>query len=96
LIAETGDVYLLAWYTTTTAAADRMYQQLEDTEKAEAYKEEVKLEIVNSAGSVKLLELQIDKEAKGELIAMDNMSMNYTEAYTQFILNNYLYVVAAN
>ena len=94
LIIESGDTALLTWYEAKTDGFDLMKNQIRDTEAAEAYKEEVKLELANSKGTIKLLELQLEKEASGELTVMDNVSMQYTADYNQFILNNYMYVVA--
>jgi len=95
LIADTGDMALLGWYIIKTDGYDLMMKQINDTKVAEEYKEEVKLEIVNSEGSIKLLKLQMEEEANQKLIVMDDISMQYTESYQKFILNNYMYVVAA-
>jgi len=94
LIVEAGDIALLEWYTAKTEGYDLMIQQNKDTDQTENYRDEVKLELVNSAGAIKLLELQLEKETDGTLTVMDNVSMQYTAEYAQFILNNYMYVVA--
>jgi len=95
LIAETGDAALLTWYEAKITGYDEMVKANADTDVAEAYKEEVKLELVTNAnGSLKLLELQLEKEAKGELTVMDLVSMQYTADYNTFVLANYMYVVA--
>ena len=94
LIIESGDTALLAWYEAKTDGYDLMIQQNKDTETALAYKETVKTEIITSQGAVKLLEIQLEQEANGTLAVMDNVSMEYTEAYNTFILNNYIYVIA--
>lgn len=94
MIIETGDTALLEWYKAKTATFDLRMKQMRDTETAEKYKEEVKLELVNSTGTVKLFELQLEQEVAGTLSVMDNVSMRYTEDYNQFVLNNYMYVIA--
>jgi hypothetical protein len=93
LIAETGDTALLEWYKAKTGAFDTMMQQNRDNKTAEAYKEEVMLELISSTGTVKLLELHLEQEAAG-LTVIDLVSMQYTDAYRLFILSNYIYVVA--
>ena len=94
MIVESGDTALLTWYNAKMEIYDTMRTQTSDTEKALTYKEAVETEILTSAGTIKLLELQLEKEASGELTAMDNITIQYTEAYYNFILNNYVYVVA--
>lgn len=94
LILETGDTALLEWYKAKSEAFDTMMNQNRDNQTAEAYKNEVKLELVNSKGTIDLLTLQLEKEVSGQLNVMDNVSMKYTEAYKQFVLNNYIYVIA--
>jgi len=91
LIAESGDVALLTWYEAKTTGYDAMVQQNNDTEAALAYKEEVKLELVNNVnGSVKLLELQLEQKVSGT----DAGTLKYTDVYAEFVINNYMYVVA--
>ena len=91
LIIESGDMALLTWYEAKTTGYDAMVQQKRDTEAANAYKEEVKLELVNNVnGSIKLLELQLEQKINGTNVD----TLDYTEAYEEFIINNYIYVVA--
>ncbi len=91
LIAESGDIALLTWYEVKTTGYDAMVQQNNDTTVALDYKEEVKLELVNNVnGSVKLLELQLEQNVNGT----DADTLKYTDVYAEFIINNYMYVVA--
>jgi len=91
LIIESGDTALLNWYEVKTDGYDVMVQQERDTEEAHAYKEKVKLELVNNVnGSVKLIELQLEQNINGT----DADTLNYTKVYEEFIINNYMYVVA--
>ena len=91
LIIESGDTALLTWYEAKTTGYDTMAQQTNDTETALVYKEEVKLEIINNVnGSVKLLELQLEQNVNGT----NAETLEYTDVYAEFIINNYMYVVA--
>ena len=91
LIIESGDTALLTWYEAKTTGSDTMDEQKADTEAALAYKEEVKLELVNNVnGSVKLLELQLEQNVNGT----NADTLKYTDVYAEFIINNYMYVVA--
>ena len=94
MIIKTGDTALLEWYKAKTGAFDTMMQQNRDNKTAEAYKEDVMLELISSTGTVKLLELQLEQETAGTLTVMDLVSMQYTDAYRDFVLHNYIYVVA--
>jgi hypothetical protein len=94
LIIDSGDTALLTWYEAKTSGYDLMVKQNKDTAKAEEYRETVKAEILNSQGTADLLALQLEQEANGTLIAVDNASMQYTEDYNNFIINNYMYVIA--
>ena len=94
LIAKSGDTYLLTWYIAKTDGYDLMMSQVRDTQKAEEYKNQILLELVNSAGTIKLLELQLEQEAEGNLDVVDEATNRYTDAYNSFILSNYMYVVA--
>ena len=94
LIADSGDLNLLTWYTVKTEEYDVMRKEIKDTETAEDYKEKVKLELVNSKGTVDLLELQLEKVADGTLVVIVDITLECTESYVQFILANYMYVVA--
>lgn len=90
-IIKSGDTALLTWYEAKTTSFDLMIKQERDTEKAHAYKEEVKLELVNNVdGSVKLIELQLEQKINGT----NADTLDYAEAYREFIINNYMYVVA--
>ena len=91
LIIESGDTALLSWYEAKTDGYDVMVQQKRDTEAANAYKEQIKLELVNNVnGSVKLIELQLEQKVNGT----NADTLDYAEAYEEFIISNYMYVVA--
>lgn len=94
LITESGDMDLLTWYNAKMNLHDTMRTQTKDTNAALAYKKTVETEILKSAGFAKLLKLQLEQEAAGTLSVVDNTSMSYTEDYYNFILNNYIYIVA--
>ena len=91
IISETGDTALLEWYNAKCISDDVMYQQVQDTKEVDAYEEEVKLQLVtNTNGFLKLLELQLEQGVKGT----DPNTLNYTQVYEEFIINNYFYVIA--
>lgn len=91
LITKTGDTALLTWYEAKTTGYDLMVKQQRDTEKAHAYKEEAKLELVeNINGSIKLIELQLEQKVNGT----NADTLEYTEVYEEFIISNYMYVIA--
>lgn len=94
MITKSGDMDLLTWYNAKMNIYDTMRTQTKDTNAALAYKKTVETEILKSAGFAKLLKLQLEQEAAGTLSVVDNTSMSYTEDYYNFILNNYIYIVA--
>ena len=94
LIIKSGDLALLTWYEVKTSDYDLMIKQNKDTAKALEYKESVETEMLSSQGSVDLLVLQLEKEADGTLTVMDNVTMQYTDSYNNFIVDNYIYVIA--
>ncbi len=84
-----SDTQLLTWYTAKCVADEKLYDEIEGTNEAEAYRDNtVKLEIVSSNGTVKLLEEQL----KDDSFELGKAS----EAYTQFMKNNYKFVVVGN
>ena len=94
LIIKSGDLDLLTWYEAKTEGYDLMLKQEVDTESALAYKETVKTEILTSQGTVDLLEIQLEQETNGTLTVTDNNTMQYTDSYDKFVIDNYIYVVA--
>ena len=93
LIIESGDTALLTWYEAKTTGYDVMVQQRRDTEAADGYKEAIEFEIItNVNGSIKLIELQLEKNIDGAYSDIPE----YREEYAEFIINNYYVYVVAN
>lgn len=94
LIADSGDTALLNWYKETNALYDLRKQQERDTEKALQYKASVEQKLVQSKGIADVIDLQMKKVADGTLTVVDLITYKYTDEYSQFVLQNWMYVLA--
>ena len=94
LIADSGDIALLNWYKETNALYDLRKQQERDTEKALQYKASVEQKLVQSKGIADVIDLQMKKVADGTLTVVDLITYKYTDEYSQFVLQNWMYVLA--
>ena len=94
LIEESGDTALLNWYNAKMEIYDLKLKQKEDYNSVVANQETVLNNLLKNEGAVELIKLQVQKVKAGELVVIDNATNQYTEAYYNFILDNYIYVVA--